>query len=107
MKSLVAILAVAVTLVGCGTEKEFILATNAQKEQTQMVLNYHKEVNLRRLDNAKPPPLLQKSTRRIRHVLMRSKNLAPKLMQVVKSPSRALWKKKRKHRLNRHCSMNR
>lgn len=52
MKSLVAILAVAVTLVGCGTEKEFILATNAQKEQTQMVLNYHKEVNLRRLDNA-------------------------------------------------------
>lgn len=52
MKSLVAILAVAVTLVGCGTEKEFILATNAQKEQTQMVLNYHKEINLRRLDNA-------------------------------------------------------
>lgn len=52
MKSLVAILAAAVALAGCGTEKEFILATNAQKEQTQMVLNYHKEVNLRRLDNA-------------------------------------------------------
>lgn len=49
---IVAAVALALTAAGCSTEKEFLAATKSQEAQTKMVLDYHKDINLRRIDKA-------------------------------------------------------
>lgn len=48
-----AAVSVALVVSGCGTEKEFLAATKTQENITKMTLDFHKELNLRKLENDK------------------------------------------------------
>lgn len=52
MKTTIIAAAIALVITGCSTEKEFLAATKSQEAQTKMVLDYHKDINLRRIDKA-------------------------------------------------------